>query len=98
MPKSLKVHRNTLERRHRKQMQADMVAAARNLGTQDIAAYALVAVKADGRGVAIWDTGSALPMWAFSSTIEKILDDDIRESGVEETWKPSLSERKGLTG
>lgn len=97
MTKSLKVHRNTVERRFRKEMQGDMIAAAKSMGKQDVMAYAIVAITSDGCALADWNTGSIMPLWAFGPTISAALDQDIRESGVEETWKPSLSERKGLT-
>lgn len=92
-PASLTAHRNTLAKRHRKNMQSGMVQAARNQGTQDVRAWALVTVRANGTISAEWDTGSIMPMWAFPSTMEAALRRDMEDSGVEETWRPELSER-----
>lgn len=97
MVKSLSVHRNTIERRVRKTVQADMVQSAKSMGTQDVVAYAFVAIKADGEAITSWDTGSALPVWAFPPTMAEILRKDIQDNDVEETWTPSLQERKRPT-
>lgn len=91
---SLSAHRNTVERRHRRTTQSQMVAAAKGIGESDIIAYAFVAIDSDGTAKCAWDTGSALPLWAFADTFRTILDRDITNSGVEDTWKPSLEERK----
>lgn len=94
MVKSLSVHRNTIERRHRREVQSAMVRNAKAIGEGDILAYAIVAIDSDGNGKCAWDTGSALPLWAFADTVRAILDRDIGASGVDDTWKPSLQERK----
>jgi len=91
---SLTVHKNKLAKKHRKAIQEDMVAAARRAGTQDVRAYALVTIRADGSAQCWWDTGSIMPMWGFASTIGAALNRDISESGVDETWRPELSERE----
>jgi len=94
MPKSLSCHRNTIERRVKKQVRSDMMDCARAHGSQDVVAYAIVSIRADGTSHASWDTGSALPIWAFAPTIFEALKRDVEESGAEETWTPSLQERK----
>lgn len=94
MTKSLTVHRNTLERRIRKAVQSEMVSDAKRHGTQDVVAYAIVTINADGTSRCSWDTGSALPLWAFAATIHAALAMDVHVSGIEETWKPSMQERK----
>ena len=88
------VHKNTRERRHRKAMQAAMTKAAKDMGQRDIVAYAFVAIRSDGEALASWDTGAALPLWAFAPTIAEVLRKDIEASGVEEDWRPSLTERR----
>lgn len=96
--KSLTVHKNTIERQHRKSMQADMVHAAKSMGNQDVVAYALVAFRSDGGAMCHWNTGSIMPMWGFAPTVQEIIIEDMRQSGVDDTWRPSLTERKGRTG
>lgn len=98
MVKSLSVHRNTIERRQRREMQSDMVRAAKGIGESDILAYAIVAIDSEGGAKCAWNTGSALPLWAFADTFRTILVRDIEGSGVEDTWKPSLQERKRPQG
>ena len=98
MVKSLTVHRNTIECRQRRAIQSSMVHAAKGIGESDIVAYAIVAMDSQGNAKCAWDTGSALPLWAFAETIKAILDRDIECSGVEETWRPSLQERKRPIG
>ena len=89
---ALSVHKNTIEKRRRKAIQNNMVRAAGNMGKQDVRAFALVAISADGSALCAWDTGSILPLWGFAPTINNILSRDIEDSGVEDTWSPSLSE------
>jgi len=92
-PTCLTEHRNTIEKRHRKEIQADMVQGVKSIGTQDVRAYAIVAITADGNAHCRWDTGSIMPLWAFAPTIQAALAREIEESGVDETWKPDLGER-----
>ncbi len=94
--KSLSVHKNTLERKRRKSVRSDMVTSAKAMGANAVA-YAIVTIDEDGSAHAAWDTGSAMPMWAFPETMAAALRRSVEESGVEETWKPSLSERFGST-
>ena len=90
---SLTVHRNTIERRHRKDMQEAMVRSAKAMGESDIRAYAIVAFRADGGALSSWDTGSIMPLWGFAPTVGATLAADIGESGVDDTWNPALGER-----
>lgn len=90
---NLSVHRNTLAKKHRKDMQAHMIDAARRGGTQDVRAFALVTIRADGSVWSEWDSGSIMPLWAFAPTIAEALKRDLEESGVDDTWRPELSER-----
>lgn len=88
----LSLHKNTVERRRKKELADNVVQAVRNtIEVADIRAYAFVAIDAKGGFHAAWDTGSILPMWAFPATIEVGLRDDIERSGVEETWRPNLT-------
>lgn len=93
-PRSLTAHRNTVERRQRRNTQSTMAHAAKAIGEGDVLAYAIVAIRSDGSAAAAWDAGSALPLWAFADTVRGILHEDIMGSGIEDTWRPSLSERK----
>jgi transcription elongation factor len=89
---NLSAHRNTIERRHRKQMQKELVSSATSMGEADIRAYAIVAFRADGTALATWDTGSIMPLWGFAPSIQAVLERDIADSDVEDTWCPALSE------
>lgn len=89
----LSTHKNTLEKRHARQMKQAACADVQAIMAQDVRAYAFVAIDAAGRAHAAWDTGSILPMWAFSSVVADMLRADIEASGVEETWRPNLNER-----
>lgn len=91
-PVSLSVHRNKVEAR-RKQVLASEVGrlAASLVKEQDIRAYAIVGIAADGNAHAIWDTGAILPMWAFADTMSHVLREDIRNTDVQDDWKPSLT-------
>ncbi len=96
MPKSveLSVHKNTIEKRRKRELADSMASAARKMTKDcDIRAYALVGIGSDGEAYTSWDTGSVMPMWAFPSTVAEILKTDIgdaRASGVREDWKPAL--------
>ena len=74
-------------------MQNFAVSSVRGIFENDIRAFAFVAIDADGKAYAQWDTGSIIPMWSFAPTVAEILRQDVVNSGVEETWKPNLSER-----
>lgn len=92
--RNLSIHRNTIERRHRKQMQAEMVRASKAIGDGDVIAYATVAIMSDGNARASWDSGAAVPLWSFADVIAGVLRQDIDHSGLEDDWRPSLQERK----
>lgn len=95
--KSLTVHRNTLEKHRKRELAKDIQKHAEKMvRDNNIRAYAIIGIGADGKGYALWDTGAILPMWAFPATISAILQRDIEESGVGDDWKPSIS-NKGST-
>lgn len=88
---SLSAHRNTIERRRKRELaRSAVVAVERTIREQDIRAYAFVGISSDGRAFASWDTGAILPQWAFPATVEAALRRDMEESGVEEDWRPAL--------
>ena len=67
---SLSVHKSNNDRRERKQLRSDMVAAARSIGTEsDISAYVVIGVGRNGRCSAIWDTGKSIPLWALPAIV-----------------------------
>ncbi|WP_420415281.1 hypothetical protein [Roseibium sp.] len=95
MPKnvSLSAHKNTLEKRHMREMWGHALSSVKGIFENDIRAFAFVAIDAAGKAYATWDTGSIMPMWSFAPTVSEILQRDIVNSDVEETWKPNLNER-----
>lgn len=89
--KSLSVHKNTLERRRKKDVAERLTRdTAKMVKDNDVRAYAVVAIKADGNGCVMWDTGKILPLWAFPETVAAILRKDIEGSGVVDDWKPPV--------
>lgn len=92
--KELSVHRNTIERKHRRDMATAAKADLKAIMEHDVRAYAIVAINSEGDAMAAWDTGAIMPIWAFPVTVSQILDADIRNADVEDEWKPSLAERK----
>lgn len=96
-PVRLSVHRNTIEARRKRVLAQELRRNAEKMvRDQDIRAYAIVGISADGKAYSIWDTGAILPMWAFADTVAHVLREDIRESAVEDDWRPTLS-LKGST-
>lgn len=89
---SLTVHRNTLARRHRKEMRAHADEAVAGIFQKDIRAFAIVAFDSNGKAYAAWDTGSIMPMWSFPPAVGEVLRRDMDDSGADETWRPSLNE------
>lgn len=89
---SLTVHRNTVERHRKralaKELQGRVEALVRE---QDIRAYAVVGIGANGEAYALWDTGAILPMWAFPATVREVLRADMQSSGIEDDWRPTLT-------
>lgn len=92
---NLTVHRNTLAKRRRKETQAHMLRAAKEAGTQDVRAWALVTIRANGSVWSEWDTGAIMPLRAFPAAIQEFLNQDIAESGMEDDWRPNLAEIPG---
>ena len=96
MAAKLSVHRNKVEARRKRELAKDLQNRTEALVREnDIRAFAIVGIGADGKGYAFWNTGAILPMWAFADTIATILRRDIENSGVEEDWKPSLTLKGG---
>lgn len=93
---NLHVHRNKVEN-HRKRVLAKTLKSQVEtmVRTEDIRAYAIVGINAEGQAFTLWDTGAVLPMWAFADTVAHVLREDIRESGIEDDWKPTLTVRGG---
>lgn len=95
-PVSLTVHRNTVEKRRKRALAADV--AARTSGIirrNDIRAYAFVAFDAQGKVFATFNTGAIMPMWAFPQTVGIALDRHMEDAGVAEDWRPSLTLKGG---
>lgn len=87
----LTVHRNTVERRRKKELRDDAVAAVKGiLSEYDVRAFAFVALDAEGRAIAAWDTGKVMPLWAFPGAVMRVLDHDIASSGVQEDFRAPL--------
>ncbi|KIC39366.1 hypothetical protein [Leisingera sp. ANG-M7] len=97
-PVKLSLHKNTIERRNQRAKRDEMVSSAREIGTQDVVAYAIVAITSNGNAVCRWDTGGAVPLCAFDGMICRALEQDIETSGVEDDWRPSLTERLRTPG
>lgn len=90
-PVSLAVHRNTVEKRRARIVRKDMGETVRQFTSQnDIRAYAIIALDAEGNMHAYWDTGSVMPMWAFPDVMAAGLRREMETSGVDDTWKPPL--------
>lgn len=90
-PVRLSVHRNTVEARRKRTLARDLTGRVEKLvRDNDIRAYAVVGIAADGSAHALWDTGAILPMWAFPATVEAALRIDMMSSGVDEDWRPAL--------
>ena len=93
----LSVHKNTVERRRKRDLAHSAVTAVRGvIKDHDVRAYAFVAIDAKGKAHCYWDTGAILPMWAFAPTVAAALEDDLQRSGVDEDWVPALTV-KGTT-
>lgn len=91
MVKSLTVHKSQIERTRRKAVREQMVKAATDVASQNnVRAYAIVALTDDGRALAAWDTGQVIPMWAFASTVQAILQSDMEMNLQSEDFRPPL--------
>lgn len=90
-PTKLSAHKNTIEKRRKKELANDITrAGAKMCRDRDIRAYALVCIDSKGRGYVNWETGSIVPIWAFTGMISAILQRDIEEADLDETWRPPL--------
>ena len=93
-PVNLTVHKNTVERRRKRELAKTLKSLVDTLTREnDLRAYAIVGIGADGNAYALWDTGDILPMWAFADTVSHVLREDIRSSNVEDGWRPALPGR-----
>lgn len=96
MAVKLSVHRNKVEARRKRELAKDLQNRVEALvREQDIRAFAIVGISADGSAFALWDTGAILPMWAFADTVATILKKDIDNCEVVDDWKPSLTLKGG---
>ena len=92
----LSVHRNKVESRRKRDLAKSLTnGVGAMVKERDIRAYAVVGIAADGKAYALWDTGAALPLWAFADTVAHVLREDIRDSGLEDDWKPTLTSKGG---
>lgn len=87
---SLTSHKNTIERKRKREVAKEIDGMAKFAKDRDVRAYAFVMIDGDGGAHCLWDTGSIIPMWGFASTIYAALTRDIEESGLDETWRPPL--------
>lgn len=88
---SLSVHRNSIEGRRKRELARDLQKRTEKMvRDNDIRAYAVVGIGADGKAYAAWDTGAILPLWAFADTVATILRTDISSSDVVDDWRPNL--------
>lgn len=87
----LSVHKNTIEKRRKKEIANEITRmGAKMCKDNDIRAYALVGIDAEGKSHCIWDTGNILPMWAFPEVVAAMLRREMEDCGIEEDWKPQL--------
>ena len=94
-PVNLTVHKNKVESRRKRTLAKELRSGVDKMCREDdLRAYAVVGIGADGKGYALWDTGAVLPLWAFADTVAGLLRADIAHSDVEEDWKPSLAQPK----
>ena len=94
-PINLKVHRNKVEGRRKREtarsLCRDVEAMVRE---QDIRAYAVVGIAADGKRYTLWDTGAIVPMVALPAIAMSALSVDIGNAayeGMEDDWHPNLN-------
>lgn len=94
---SLSAHKNTVERRRKKDTAHSIERAARSMAVEsDIRAWALVGIASDGSAHAAWDTGGVMPQWAFAATVHEVLRSDIIHADQEEDWRPALNPKKDI--
>ena len=94
---SLSAHRNTVEHRRKRTLSRELRRGVEKMvRDEDIRAYAIVGIAANGSAFALWDTGAILPLCAFADTVSHLLRDSIRDAGIVDDWRPSLT-AKGST-
>lgn len=86
---NLSVHKNKVAARRKRNL-ADALTrdTAKMIKENDIRAYAVVGIAANGEAHALWDTGNCMPLWAFPSVVGEVLRADV--AGVEDEWRPDL--------
>lgn len=93
---SLSLHRNKVEARRKRDLARVASRAVEEIvRTNDVRAFAFVAIDASGAAHCQWDTGAILPIWAFAPTVSAALQRSVEYSGVDEDWKPSLTLKGG---
>ena len=91
---SFSAHKSQIERSRRKTLRKEMCAAASGINNSaNIVSYSIVALSDDGRAFCAWDTGGAVPMWAFPQTMASVIKCDMDESGIDEDYKKPLIDR-----
>jgi transcription elongation factor len=98
-PVSLSVHKNKVEARRKRVLAKELRRHVEGVvREQDVRAYAIVGISADGSAFSFWDTGATMPIWAFADTVAHVLREDIRNSDVEDDWRPALSVKGSTNG
>lgn len=86
---NLSVHRNTLEKRAKRQLGNDFRKTIETtFKEKDIRMFVFVGIDANGKAQVSWDTGGIIPLWAAPSMVMEILQKSMGE--VDEDWKPPL--------
>lgn len=88
----LTVHKSNIDRKRRHEVRADMRQHAQQMAsTNNVRAFAIVALTDDGRALAAWDTGGVVPMWSFASTIKAVLQSDMENNLDCEDFKAPIT-------
>lgn len=97
MPKSasLSLHKNSIERRRKREMSDSLVTHVRKMVREcDVRAYAVVGIGADGKARAVWDSGGVMPLWAFGETMGAVLREDVLNHVEDDDWRPPLHRQR----
>lgn len=86
---SLTAHRNTRERRRRRDLRKEMIAAARQMSdAPDIKGYVLVGIGANGAAYCLWDTGQAIPLWSLPGFVHEVVSVEARGFDLPDDFDP----------
>lgn len=86
------VHINTVRKRKRAQIGADMVRQAKELADHGaVAGYVLIAYDEEGRADCRFDTGGLMPLWAFPGAAQVVVLDAIQSDEVAEDYRRPVS-------